>query len=238
MWDNPRLLNMMAGALVGVALLAFAAAGAWLLLHSALFPVREVEVTAPLQHTTRAEVEAAVQSAVRGNFFAVSPDAVRDALEALPWVRRASVRRVWPDRLAITLQEHRALARWGDEGLVNWQGELFPGRTDARLPLFVGPAGTSRQVTEQYARFGEVLAPLGAIERVVLSARYAWQVRLEGGLDLLLGRDAAAAEERLRRFVEVYPLAREAVPGRHAYDDLRYPNGFALRVPAGAGKGG
>lgn len=240
MWDNPRLLNMVAGALVGVATLAFAAASVWLLLNSSLFPVREADLAAPPRHTSRADIEAALRTGIRGNFFAASPTEVRAALEALPWVRRASVRRIWPDRLALELEEHEALASWADEALVNRQGERFPGRTEQKLPLFVGPSGTEREVTLRYARFSEAVAPLGArVERVVLTARYAWQLRLEGGLDIMLGRDAEAAEQRLRRFVEVYPRALETLPGKHDYVDLRYPNGFALRIPAGTqAKGG
>jgi len=149
------------------------------------------------------------------------------------------VRRVWPDRLALELEEHEALASWADEALVNRHGERFPGRTQQKLPLFVGPSGTEREVTLRYARFSEAVAPLGArVERVVLTARYAWQLRLEGGLDIMLGRDAEAAEQRLRRFVEVYPQALEALPGKHGYVDLRYPNGFALRMPGAQARGG
>jgi cell division protein FtsQ len=239
MWDNPRRLNMVAGALVGVATLAFTAAAVWGLLHSSLFPVREAELATPLRHTSRAQVEAALRAGVRGNFFAASPTEVRAALEALPWVRRASVRRVWPDRLVLALEEHEALASWADEALVNRHGELFAGRPQEKLPLFVGPSGTERELTLRYARFSEAVAPLGArVERVVLTARYAWQLRLEGGLDIMLGRDAEAAEQRLRRFVAVYPHAVHAAAGKHDYVDLRYPNGFALRVPAGSQAGG
>ena len=145
MWDNPRLLNIVAGALVGAAMLAFAAAAAWLALHSSLFPIREAEVASTPRHTTRAEIESALRESVQGNFFAASPDRVRAALEALPWVRRASVRRVWPDRLLVTLEEHEPLARWGDDALLNLQGERFVGRTDARLPMFVGPSASAKR---------------------------------------------------------------------------------------------
>src|SRR5262245_43248283 len=117
MWDNPRLLNMAAGALVGMATLVFAVGGAALLLRSEVFPVREVEITTAVEKTGRVEIEAALSGRVAGNFFAASPDALRAALEKLPWVRRASVRRVWPDRFEVELEEHIALARWGEDAL-------------------------------------------------------------------------------------------------------------------------
>ncbi len=231
MWDNPRLLNLLAGAMVGAAALAFAIAGAWMLLRSELFPVREVVVVSSVQRTAKAEIQAAVRDRIGGNFFAVSLAEVRAALEKLPWVRGASVRRVWPDRLEVSLEEHVALARWGDDALINTHGERFFGKADRALPLFVGPAGSEGEVARRYARFAQIAAPLGAsLERVVLTPRFAWQLRLDSGLNIMLGRDAEAAEARLRRFVGVYDSTLKTMNRRHEYVDLRYPNGFALRV--------
>ncbi len=232
MWDNPRVLNIAAGALVGVAMLAFGVAGFWMLLRSELFPVREVTVAHALQKTAREDIESALHGRIRGNFFAVSGDEVRAGLERLPWVRRAAVRRVWPDRLEVSLEEHVALARWGDDALVNTHGERFFGATEDALPLFVGPAGTEQEVTLRYARFSDAVSPLQLqVERVVLTPRLAWQLRLSGGLDVMLGRDGELAEARLRRFVGAYGLTLGTIDRKHDYVDLRYPNGFALRVP-------
>lgn len=232
MWDNPRILNMTAGVLVGIAGLIFALVAAALLLRSPLFPVTELEVKSGLAKTTRGEIEAAARERIGGNFFAVDPAAVRAALEQLPWVRRVSVRRVWPGRLEVALEEHVALARWGDDALVNIHGERFNGRSEQALPTFIGPAGTELEVARRYARFARLVAPLGAeLERVELTPRYAWQLRLASGLHIVLGRDADAGEARLQRFVDAYPATLGRIARRHEYVDLRYPNGFALRVP-------
>ena len=231
MWDNPRLLNIAAGFLIGVAVLAIALAGMLMLLRSPLFPVRTVEVTTPLQKTAKREIEAAVRGRIGGNFFAVSVAELRGALERLPWVRQVTVRRVWPDRLEVALEEHVALARWGSDALINTHGERFSGKTDQVLPLFVAPDGSEAEVARRYLRFAGLIAPLGAeLERVVLTPRFAWQLRLKNGLHLMLGRDGDQAEARLARFVEVHEQTLGRIPRRHAYVDLRYPNGFALRI--------
>jgi cell division protein FtsQ len=241
-WDNPRTLNLAAGALVGIAVLALSVAALHWLWRSTLFPVREIEVKTALKQTSRDEIRDAARGRIDGNFFAVSPDALRRGLESLPWVRHASVRRVWPDRLEVEIEEHVALARWGDDALVNTYGERFqasvdtaqgsPVREVAALPLFIGPAGSEREVTVRYARFAALLAPLAMpLERVVLTQRFAWQLRLAGGLDIMLGRDADLAEKRLQRFVTVYDVTLKKIPRRRDYVDLRYPNGFALRMP-------
>lgn len=231
MWDNPRLLNAAAGFLVGLSLLAFAFVGVTLALRSPLFPVRTVELITPLKQVPREAVERAVRQQLGGNFFGARIGDVRRALEQVPWVRSVEVRRVWPDRLEIAIEEHVALARWGATALVNTYGERFAGRGGAELPLFIGPDGSEAEVAGRYLRFVRILRPRDAsLERVVLTRRYAWQLRLANGLNLMLGRDGDVAEQRLQRFVDVYDETLGRMAGRHEYVDLRYANGFALRV--------
>jgi len=239
MWDNPRLLNAAANALIALAVLIFAYAGLQLLLRSPLFPLREVVVVGEPTNASREEIAAALEG-VGGNFFAAELAEVRGRLEQVPWVRRVDARRVWPDRIEVRLEEHVAFARWAAGGLVNSHGEPFAAVMDAAeqklLPLLEGPPGSEQELVRRYRRFAELLTPLGAIaEQVVLTPRHAWQLRLgEGayeGLTLELGRDRAeAVEARLSRFIAVAPdaLSHMAMQNRHV--DLRYPNGFAMRV--------
>jgi cell division protein FtsQ len=175
---------------------------------------------------------------VRGNFFGADLAEVRAALEALPWVRRVEVRRAWPDRIAVRIEEHVAFARWPDDRLVNTFGELFTGSALPELPLLGGPPGSEREVTERYRLFRALLAPIGGDPRsVLLSPRQAWQVRVtlpdRPALTLDLGRDQPKqpVNERLARFVAVYPTTVGKLASHIDYVDLRYPNGFALRVP-------
>jgi len=234
MWNNPRLLHAIAGSLTALALVIFAFAGVRALLQSSHFPIQEIEVVGSLSKTDREDLERAVRGRIAGNFFATNLAGVRAGFEQLPWVRRAEVRRVWPDRLRVRIEEHVALARWGDSWLVNIYGERFAAQTDETLPVFAGPPGTELEVARRYRRYAELLAPLGAqLDRVILSPRFAWQLRLSNGLSIELGRELAASpiEERLLRFVKVYPATLGRIARRHEYVDLRYPNGFALRVP-------
>lgn len=236
MWNNPRLLNLAAGALTGLAALTFAYGALQLLLRSPLFPLREIVVRGELRHANREEIAGALEG-IGGNFFAADLAAVRGRLEQVGWVRRVEARRVWPDRIEVRLEEHVAFARWGDSGFVNSFGEPFAAPLDAAeqksLPLFAGPPGTEGELARRYRRFSELLAPLGEKpERVVLTPRYAWELRLASGLQVELGRDGPEpVEERLERFVGAFPATLGQLAGAH-YEraDLRYPNGFALRM--------
>jgi len=241
MWDNPRLLNLAANALSALAALMFAYGGLQLLLRSPLFPLREIVVLGELKHANRAEIASALEG-IGGNFFAADLAAVRGRLEQVVWVRRVDARRVWPDRIEVRLEEHVAFARWGDSGFVNTFGEPFAADLGAAeqdaLPLFAGPSGTEAELTRRYQRFAVLLAPLGdRPERVVLTPRHAWQLRLATGLQVELGRDGPEpVEQRLERFVGVYAaLLGQLGRARFERADLRYPNGFALRITGGKG---
>jgi len=173
---------------------------------------------------------------VRGSFFNVDLESVRALFESVPWVRHADVRRGWPDRLEVRIEEHVALARWQsrEPRLVNTHGELFSGRVEGTLPVFSGPAGSEAEIARLYALSRDLLAPLEVEpSRVLLSSRLAWQLRLSNGLSVQLGRDTDKdrVNDRFAKFVAVYPQVVRMLPRSPDYVDLRYPNGFALRVP-------
>lgn len=237
MWDNPRMLNAAAGLLSALAMLLLLAAALRLLLRSPLFPLREIDVRGRLAHTSAAAIERAIAGSVHGNFFSVDLASLRAALQRLPWVRDVDVRRVWPDRLRVTIAERVPLARWGDAALIDTYGELIPVQADPALPLLAGPPGTEREVARRYVQFATMLAPLGSrLTRVILSPRYAWSLRLADGMDIELGRGRPRnpLAARLQRFVAVYPALLADLGRRIAYVDLRYPSGFAVR-PVGSG---
>lgn len=230
MWDRPELLNTLASLLYAVAALLALYAVIVLVVHLPVFPLREVRVTGELANVTREQIEEIVRNELRGNFFTLDLAQARRSFEKLAWARRVDVRRHWPDRLELTVEEHVPLARWGDAGLVNTHGEVFVASHEGRLPVFVGPPGSAKEIAIQYAYFRRSLEPLGrAPEQVSVSARRAWSVRLEGGLTLELGREDL--ENRLARFVQNYGHTMATLKRRIEYADLRYPNGFAVRVP-------
>ena len=240
MWDNADFLNGCANALYALAAAAVIYAVMHALVHTPLLPVRQVALQGELRHVTREQAEGAAGAAAKGTFLSVDLDAVRRAFEALPWVRKVEVRRLWPDRLQVAIEEHVPLAHWGADTrgmrVVNQFGEVFEGElSDAdHLPQFAGPAGSAQEVTRRYGAFRQTLAPLKLEPRqVLLSPRDAWQLRLSNGLTLELGRDQLKepVSDRLARFVAFYAQTLGRLNRRLDYVDLRYPNGFALRVP-------
>lgn len=238
MWHNPRLMNLTAHALYGVAVFIVLCIAVIAIVNSRLFPLQKISLTGDLQHIDAASVEQALEGRVTGNFFGVDLVAVRNALQRVPWVRRVHIRRQWPDTLVAAVEEHQPLARWRDGYLVNTHGELFEGNVVAELPQFSGPQGSEDVMATNFRSFATLVAPLDVrITHVELSPRLAWQVRLAGNdqirLTLMLGRaqNEQSAADRLARFVAVYPHTLGQFERQAVQVDLRYPNGFALRVP-------
>jgi cell division protein FtsQ len=189
-----------------------------------------------LRHVSDAVLRATVVRDVRGNFFFAPLAGVRAVFETVPWVRKAGVRRVFPDGLMVEIEEHRPLALWGDGRLVNTFGELFSANLgeaeeDGPLPHFSGPPGTEVQVARRFAELRRAVAPLGvAPAALALSDRHAWTLTLADGTTMLLGRDQGMPiDKRIARWVEVYPQVMAELDRRAEVVDLRYPNGFAIR---------
>lgn len=230
MWHRPSLLNRLADLLLGVAALMALYGALNYVLRLPAFALREVRVTTRTVHVTPAEITEVVRSHIHGNFFTLDLASARAAFEALPWVQSANLRRQWPDRLDVALIEQVPLARWAAGGLVNVHGEVFAGTYEGPLPSFDGPAGLSKEMAIQYEYFRKNLASIGRVpERIYVSPRRAWQIGLDGGTTLELGREQI--EVRLSRFVAAY--GQTVVPLDRPIDhvDLRYGNGFAVRIP-------
>lgn len=197
------------------------------------WPIRWLEVSGDLERLTAAQVRAAVAQQARRGFFAVDVEKARAEVEALPWVQQASVTRLWPDALQISVSEQQAVARWKEHALVSGSGELFEvaGTGGMQgLTRLDGPDGRELEVFERWQQMRASLAAQGLeIRSIELDPRGAWRLQLGSGLVLLLGREEVS--RRLARFLSV----RSDLSGIATIEsiDLRYPNGLALtrRVP-------
>lgn len=228
MWDNPGMLRNIANALFTLSALLMLYGTIHYVAHlPALLPLDSVRLEEVPQRVSAADVLQAARDGMRGNLVTVDIERVRQSMEKLPWVRSVSIRREFPDRLAVRLEEHQVLARWNGSMLVNRQGEVFAAQTIQELPEFAGPDGTSAEVAAYYAQFIRQLAVVDLqMAQLNLSPRRAWQLRLSNGVVLELGRENV--QQRLARFVDVYPYSLAAEMGKLKYVDLRYRNGFSV----------
>ena len=225
------------GALAVMVLAALALAGtgaAWgwrELTAPTAFPMRAVHVDSPLHHVTRDELRRAMADHLARGYWHLDVDAVRAAIEKLPWVHSAAVRRVWPGDLEVRIREQTAAAIWNGKALVNADSQVFaPARATwpKGLPELSGGEGHAERVMAMY-RY--LKTAFGKLDRAVVALqqdeRRSWSVRLDNGALINLGRKDV--ESRVRRFVGAYQTIPDRQSRLLASADLRYPNGFALR---------
>lgn len=190
-------------------------------------PVQQIVLSGDRQFIDDAVVKNLIRDKHPGSFFELDVERVHHDLEALPWVYRASVRKRWPNSLNIYLVEQTATAVWNSDLLLNQFGESFPAVAPGlALPELFGPGGSEQTALQGYMAMQSLLdrAKL-RISELTLSERFAWNIRLDTGVRLNLGRIEFV--DRLQRFVDLYPLLIKEQK-QLDYVDLRYDTGLAV----------
>ena len=234
-----RLMNALTAAL----LLAFAAMALGLALHhlarQPAFTLQKIQIDNELVHNNAVTLRANVAPKLAGNFFTVDLEQAKSAFEAVPWVRQAVVRREFPNRLRVQLQEHQAVALWGlddDVRLINHLGEVFEvnqGDVEPEsLPRLAGPRVQSALVLQAYRELGPLFAGLDTeLSLLELTGRGGLRARLEGGAMIEIGPGSVQdIVPRVRRFVATVSQTSSRFGRNIESADLRYPNGYALRL--------
>ncbi|MBD1553280.1 cell division protein FtsQ/DivIB [Pseudomonas typographi] len=198
-------------------------------------PITHINVQGDLSYISQEAVQQRVAPYMNSRFFSIDLNGLSADLQTMPWIAHAEVRRVWPDQVVIRLEEQLPVARWGDDQLLNNQGEAFAPRELANyehLPQLFGPQRAQQQVMQQYQVLSQMLRPLGfSIARLELRERGSWFLTTGAGsagpgIELLLGRDHLV--EKLRRFIAIYDRTLKEQITNIARIDLRYANGLAV----------
>jgi cell division protein FtsQ len=193
-------------------------------------PIHSIEINGPFQRVTALQIEAAISEELDDGFVSADLSAIQQRITALPWIDEATVARRWPSRLRITVTEQVPAAIWGDSGLLNVRGELFVSSVrhlPAELPRLSGPEDRASEVARRYLEVRDRLIPVGLdLRRVHLDARGAWEMTLQNGVEIRLGR--RDIEVRTELFLDI---VADIITGRAAdirYVDMRYSNGFTI----------
>ena len=245
MWHDVRSLNASASGLIAIVVVACLASAVWWVSQLPMFTLRTVTVDSmhgmELQHVNTLTLRAGVVGRIKGNFFTTNLEQVRTAFESVPWVRRATVRREWPDQLIVEVEEHQALGTWGEDGrLLSIKGDVFTANLaeadeDRILPELEGPEGSEKEVLARFTELRGWFAPIRlAPEKLSLSSRYAWTVKLSNGMSVALGReqDKTTLRKRVDRLVGIYPQLAARLQDGIDTVDMRYQNGLALHSAA------
>lgn len=193
-------------------------------------PIRSLTIEGPFQRVSALQVEESIADALSDGFLSANLSEIQQLIVALPWIDQANVVRRWPSRLEISVTEQVPAACWGESGLLNTRGELFV--TDARhvpaeLPRLSGPADRSAEIAKRYLEVREELIPFGlGLRRVHMDARGAWEMTLQNGVVIRLGR--RQIERRTGLFLDVVAGIITNRAAEIDYVDMRYSNGFTI----------
>jgi cell division protein FtsQ len=237
-----KLMNLTGAVLFLVFVVLCAMTTVRVLSRASQFDIQGITVTGDTRHNNMVTLRANVAPRIAGTFFTVDLARVRAAFESAPWVRHAVVRREFPNRLRVVLQEHQPVALWGGEGdarLINSFGEVFEANLGEveqdGLPTLSGPDGQGPEVLAMYRVVEPLFANLDmVVDQLSLSGRGSWSVRLEAGAAIELGRgNAEEVTPRVERFLKTltqvvsrYGRAPNAIESA----DLRHENGYAIRL--------
>ena len=173
------------------------------------FAVRSIELKNEPQYVTHSEILEVVKTHLNKGFFRLDVEAIQKSILTLPWVSEVKVKRVWPDKVAIEIQEHVALACWNDKGILTTEGYIFypnPNTISEKLPKFSGEGNRAKEMLQQYFSALEQLTPIGLmVKSMALSPTGTWQMVLDNEIGIILGK--AGFIERLTRFAEVYQVS-------------------------------
>lgn len=250
-----RLTQRAAALLFKLALWLLLAAGLLWAARQPRFAFQHLQLEGQVLHHDAASVRTQVLPHLTGGFFTADLREVRQAFLALPWVREAVARRVWPGRLVVQLQEHQPKARWISSGkpietpddeadedqplpgeLVSPQGVVFKVPLDdlrplVDLPEFEGahPDAAATMVA-MYDALLPVLAPLHlGLLRLTRTDQGSWRVLLSNQAVMELGRGSQAEIiTRVSAFVRTVNTVRSQRPQDWDRADLRHADGYAL----------
>jgi cell division protein FtsQ len=202
---------------------------------SPIFPILHVTVDGEFSHIDRQALVDAVTPYAIGGFMSVDVARLREAGEAIPWVKEVQVKRVWPDSLHLIVEEQEAIALWGNDALVNNQGNLFfPAKASfpAGMVQLKGPKGSSRVVAGQFYDVSRLVSTLGlSVQEVEMNERRAWTIKLSNGVNVMLGR--TDSQQRLQRFSTMFKAILQPYQKDIIAVDMRYTNGLTVAWVAG-----
>lgn len=194
-------------------------------------PLRSVHIQGEFLNVSEQQLQTQIKSSQLGGFFSTDVDVMTEKLHAMPWVESVRVRRIWPDVLQVTVYEQKAIARWNDNALLNAAGDKFmPAKSTwpEGIPDLYGTEGSAGFVLMRYQNMQKLLQQLGVtITRLQLDERRSWQLQIDDGIILALGR--TDSDKRLARFARAYKEFLADNKANIKLIDLRYTNGLAVR---------
>ena len=240
--SDVKFLNWLSTVLFGFFILLLLSGLIFKFIINAPINLQNLVIRGDVVHHDISSFRENIVPSIQGNFYTLNLNQVKATFESLPWISKAIVRRSFPNKLEVVLQEHQPVAVWGkrdDFKMVNIGGLTFDSDVDdeesERLPQFIGPDGQSKLMLDMYRQLLPLISSLKAkLLTLELSSRGSWMVTLEDGAHIELGRGTVEViSDRVKQFINTLNLVTSKF-GKSGnvlqYADLRHSDGSALRL--------
>lgn len=199
-------------------------------------PIESITIEGPFQRVTALQIEEVISDELGSGFFSADLQKIQNMVVALPWIEQANIARRWPGKIEVSVSEQVPAAIWGERGLLNTDGKLFVSdarHVPAELPRLSGPDDQASVVATRYLKIRAQLIPIGLdVRRLHVDARGAWEMTLQNGVDVRLGRKDVDARSQL--FIDVAASIISSRAEEIDFVDMRYGNGFTIGWKSGS----
>lgn len=202
-------------------------------IQSEHWEIKSIELDAEFKRVNSEQIRIAVAAYPERSFFKVSADNIRQNLIQIPWIQKVSISKKWPDSFIIKVREHKAVAVWNEDKLLNENGEVF--EVDSiddlsALPQISGKPDNSQKIWNKFMRYNDIIKHIGYdIKTAKVSNRGGWNLYLSNGINIYLGSEQMDA--KLVRLADTWVKLLKKNTKSPQYIDLRYTNGYVVKWP-------
>ena len=193
--------------------------------------ITEVQYLNEIKRVSLDDLSAISSKIYNKGYLQIGLSQLKEEIETLNWVKRASLERQWPNQVNIYIEEEQIIGRWNNQSIMNSKGTLFI-LNQQTLPNglveFYGPDGQEELVLEKYLSFKEELAIRGIlIEQMTLDFKGSWSITIRPDIAIRFGKENII--ERFDRFLMIWDESLLDNLTVIEYIDLRYTEGFSVK---------
>ena len=244
-WTNLQT-SLLAVVLCAVAV---AALGIDYLLQPQQFPLKHISIQGDLQNAQPGQIRSAIAQVAATNILRIDVVKAAEAVQSVPWIEEATIRREWPDTLVVYVNERVIQSRWNDELWLDHLGTpvRLPVDTGRDLPHLKGPTNSAQEILAQYRTWQSSFSKQGLdITTLEMSGRNSWKIEflrasnatdersasgdadvVANDIEVVLG--SINPQLQVERFLWLYREVLSPVDEWIESVDMRYPNGISVR---------
>lgn len=217
--------------LLKIGLVCASAAGFYFLWPVANQPVTEVAFTGDLTRVDMQEMRERVRGHATTGLLMLDIERLDSDLESMDWVYAAEIRKSWPSRLEIAIEQEQPVARWGDTGYLAASGEMVSSESFddlIGLPDLQVRRASPQDTLELFYALSSAMKTYGlSLTQLTQSPYGSWSMEMENGSRVMLGKEELIV--RIKRVMNAWASYDSDQINQLESVDARYPNGIAVK---------